>query len=201
LRLLLAANLHHFIMKRLLFLVALFIASDKPLSAADRFLKATVSGTVQTQTLITNTNARIHTTILNNRRIFQEFLVSPADYELVVNVLAGSEVVLLPKRTSSMLPTLFIFKLGSHSQGVVNTKLGVLRIVADITPGAATNLFKNLVGEMDCTVQFRPPLASAEITKFSFNVIGHGTDPAGVSTSAALLKFKVIAVGEFIQKP
>ena len=189
-------------MKKLLrFLVALFIATANPASAADRFLKATVSGTVQTQTLITTTNARIHTSILNNRRIFLEYLVSPADYELVVNVEAGGELVLLPKHTGAMLPTLSIFKLGTNNQSVINTKLGLLRLVADITPSDTTNLFKNLAGEIDGLAQFRLPVSNNEIKKFSFNVIGHGTDPAGVSTSAALLKFKVTAVGEFTQKP
>ena len=187
--------------KLLLFLVALFIATAHPASAADRFLKATVSGTVQTQTLITTTNARIHTSILNNRRIFLEYLVSPADYELVVNVEAGSEFVLLPKHTNAMLPAISIFKLGPDSQAVLNTKLGILRIVGDISAVDATNLFKNLAGEIDGLAQFRLPLANREIKKFTFNVTGHGTDPAGVSSSAALLKFKVTAAGEFTQQP
>src|SRR5690349_2748733 len=128
--------------KILRFLVASFIATANPASAADRFLKATVSGTVQTQALITNTNGRIHTSILNNRGIFLEFLVSPADYELVVNVADRGELVLLPKHTGAMLPTLSIFKLGTNTQSVINTKLGLLRIVADITPSDTTNLFK-----------------------------------------------------------
>jgi hypothetical protein len=187
--------------KPFLFLVALFVATANPASAADRFLKATVSGTVQTQTLITTTNLRIHTSILDNRRIFLEYLVSPADYELVVNVEAGSEVVLLPKHTNSMLPTISIFKLGPDSQAVLNTKLGILRIVGDISAGDATNLFKNLAGEIDGLAQFRFPLANREIKKFSFNVTGHGTDPASVATSAALLRFKVTAAGAFTQQP
>jgi len=187
--------------KPFLFLVALFVATANPASAEDRFLKATVSGTVQTQAFITTTNTRIHTSILNNRRIFLEFLVSPADYELVVNVLAGSEVVLLPKHTGAMLPTLSIFKLGPNNQSVLNTKLGILRLVGDISPSVATNLFKNLAGEIDGVAQFRFPLSNDGVKKFSFNVTGHGTDPAGVGTSPALLKFKVTAVGEFTQQP
>jgi len=187
--------------KVLLFLVAFFIATANHASAADRFLKATVSGTVQTQALITTTDQRIHTAILNNRRIFLEYLVSPADYELVVNVSSGGEVVLLPKHTAAMLPTLSLFKLGLNNQAIINTKLGILRLVTDISAGDATNLFQDLVGEIDGSAQFRFPLSNNEIKKFTLNVTGHGTDQGGVGARAALLKFKVTAVGEFTPQP
>src|SRR4051812_29835263 len=91
-------------------ILLLIAATSAP--AADTFLKATVTGTVQTQVLITNTDGRIRTEQLNNQRIFQEFLVSPKDYELAFMFGSPNGLVLVPKHVSAMLPTLTVAGLG-----------------------------------------------------------------------------------------
>ncbi len=45
-------------------------------------LEAKIGGTIQTQTVLSPSDGRFHTEPLNNARVFEEFLVSPDDYEL-----------------------------------------------------------------------------------------------------------------------
>jgi hypothetical protein len=100
-----------------------------------------------------------------------------------------------------MQPTLTVLKLGSNSQSVLDTKVGILSIVCDIAPGVATNLFKDIAGEIAGTAHYLLPISSNTVKKFNFSVTGHGTDPAGVADSAALLKFKVTTADVFTQAP
>lgn len=179
----------------------LFLAAAIPAGAADTFLKATVTGTVQTQVLFTPSDGRIRTEPLNNKRIFREFLVSPTDYALVFRLGSGIELVLVPKHASAMLPSITVIGLGNDIQQVVNTKTRVVRIVSNLAPGTATNLFKDLAGELNGTLHYTGAVAAGTITKFVFSVLGHGTDPTNGAGKPALLKFKATTGSPFVQAP
>lgn len=180
--------------------LALFLATASPAWAVEKFLKATVTGTVQTQVTFSASEARFRTALLNNKRIFQEFGVSKDDYVLVVNVSNGGELLLLPKSSSSGLPTISVAKVGS-SKSIIDTKVGQGKVQAVLAPSAATNLFKDLVGDLTGTIFFQGPVVSLSIKKFVFTIAASGTDTNPVSTGVALLKFKTTAQGVFLQQP
>src|SRR5438445_514651 len=95
-----------------LFVTSLILATAGSAGAADDFRKVLVTGTVQTQILIGPGKGKILTAPLNNKRIFQEFGVSPQDYELVVNA-DGIETLLVPKHTGANLPQIKLIVPGS----------------------------------------------------------------------------------------
>lgn len=170
-------------------------------AAGPQFLKANVAGTVQTQTILAPNEGRIRTSILNNKRIFAEFQVSKADYEMVVLVNSGIKLILLPKSASANLPTITVVEFGTNTQSVIDTKINIVNTVSDIAPSTATNLFKDLDGEIIGAAHFKGIIGStAAITNFNFNVIGHGTDLNGAN-GASVLRFKVTAKGTFNQAP
>jgi hypothetical protein len=163
--------------------------------AQETYTKATVTGTVQTELVISNTDGRIHTAPLNAKRIYQEFAVSPQDYELVLGTSSG--LILLPRHAGASLPTLTIFGFGDQDI-LVNTKAKLFELEAAIKPGDNTNLFQNLAGEMLGIGLYSGP-------NFSFRNIAFTITARGNSSISghpeALLKFKVTAGAPFTQQP
>src|SRR5262245_52190642 len=110
-------------MKTLLLFVVVVLSAAAG-RAADILLKATVTGTVRTQQIISPTDGRIITKPLNNLRIAQEFGVSPAGYRLVLNV-SKTELVLMPIYASSGLQAITVWKFGT-SVSLINTKAHIV---------------------------------------------------------------------------
>jgi hypothetical protein len=185
-------------MKSLLFCLttALILGTAGPSQAIDSLLKATVSGTIHTQTLLSVSEGRIHTEKLDVKRVFAEFGASPDDYALVVDVSGAGVLELIPRHTAAMLPTLVVLTFGSAAESVVDTRTHLFAYSAPIAPGSATNLFEHLAGEMAGTLKSS---ALSAITKISLEVLARGSDTVG--TGPALLKFKLSASGAFVQQP
>jgi hypothetical protein len=158
---------------------ALILTTASPAWATDQYLKANVNGTVQTQAILSPGDGRVRTAPLNNKRIFQEFQVSPLDYELVYDIISSGGLMLLPKSAAAMLPSLTVVQLGQHSENIFNTKARCARVESDLAVSSATNLFKNLDGELVGTAFFKGPLAPPIITKFNFTVTARGSDNSG----------------------
>ena len=183
----------------LLITVTLFIAAAHPAHAIDTIFKATVTGTVQTQILNSPTTGRIHTALLNNKRIFEEYQVSKSDYELVLFFINGTELQLLPKHTSAGLPTITVFRVGSISGTVVNTTARVINIIGNTASIGATNLFQDFTGEFSGTARYKGTIQTGAVSKFSCNMTATGTDQSNGGSGYALLKFKVHTTGLFTQ--
>jgi hypothetical protein len=175
----------------------LLLATASQAWAADQYLKVSVTGTVQTQLLLGPGVGRIYTAPLNKKRIFQEFGVSAADYELVIN-LSGIGLLLLPKNAAANLPEITVLAPTFPNQALVDTRAHVEKIRADIGASTATNLFKDLFGQLEITYFFQGPVASPKVNKVVVNVKACGTDPAGGNTSSAFLNFKATAQGIFV---
>ena len=186
-------------MKTLLYAIttALFLATAGPAWAVTSFLKATVTGTVQTQILLSPNDGRIQTVPLNNKRIFQEFQVSPQDYELAVDASGNSgALVLVPKHTAAMLPTITVVELGNTSAEAIDTKVRVIKLTTNLGPSTATNLFKNVAGQLSGTVHFTGTIQTPVFSKFIFAVAASGTNSTG--SGGAVLKFKITTQGAFV---
>jgi hypothetical protein len=181
--------------------IALIFATTSSAWAAEQYLKANVSGTVQTQAFLTPTDGRVRTAPLNNKRIFQEFQVSSLDYELVYDISGSGGLMLLPRSAAAMLPSFNVIQLGQHSVNIFNTKLRFAKVEPDLAASTATNLFANIAGELVGTAFFKGPVATPVIAKFNFTVTARGTDNSGGGTASAFLKFKVATQGSFVQKP
>jgi len=177
----------------------LLLATASPAWAVDQYLKASVTGTVQTQLSLGPGEGRIYIAPLNKKRIFQEFGVSGEDYELVLN-LNGIGLFLLPKQAAANLPVITVLVPGSQNQAIVDTRAHVEKIRADIGAGTATNLFKDLFGQLEITYFFQGPIATAKVKKVISKVKSCGTDPAGGNFASAFLTFKVVAEEVFIQQ-
>jgi hypothetical protein len=174
------------------------LATASPSWAAGTFLKAKVSGTVQTQTPVPPSDGRIHSAKLDSKRIFDEFGVSSDQYELVVSLGVTLTLELLPKLSAAKLPTILVVELGSDSQEIFDTKARTIALGGSIAPGTATNLFENIAGEIAGTARYQGTPISGVITKLVLGVTGRGTDTSGVGP--ALLKFKIAAAGSFVQQ-
>jgi len=180
-------------MKALLLITSLLFAGPLPIHAASPYFKATVTGTVQTRVTLGPVEFRIHTAPLNNKRIFQEFQVSPDDYVLAVSTSNLGEVLLLPKN-SGALPAISVLKLGSDRQSITDTKSNVIHLIGDIVATSHTNIFQGLFGTISNTTHFN----STGTTKIILSVTAGGTDFAG---GPALLKFKVVTSSHFTPPP
>lgn len=156
---------------------------------------ATVTGTVVKQELITPSEVRLRTSTLNNKRIFQEFQVSPTDYALVVDT--SIKLVLLPKSASSGKPAITVFELDELST-FIDTRAKIGRFVSGaVTSTATDNLFEGLSGTAQGPYKLT---ASQSVTKLTFSFFGRGSDIASDS-GRTLLQFKVTSGKSFIQKP
>jgi len=177
----------------------LLLATASPSRAVETFFKTSVGGTVQTQTILGPTDGRIRTTVLNEKRILQEYGVSGQDYELVFGTSSGLQ--LLPKRASAMLPTFQILSIGSSIE-VVNTKAHLIKLEAAVTPGpASTTIFNNMAGELVATALYQGPFPPTTFKKLNFSVTARGFDPNPGGNSSSLLKFRIVAGGVFVQQP
>jgi hypothetical protein len=188
-------------MKHLLycFTTALLFTVARPVWAAADSYEAIVIGTVQTQIYLGPGDGRIHTALMNNKRIFQEFGVSSQDYALVVK-LVGAGLYLEPKSASAMLPEIEIYNTGT-TEGLTDNKAHLEKYSSAIVAGGATNIFQNMAGEIVTAYYYKGDRALGNITKIVANVTARGTDPVGGFTTSALLKFKVVAQKPFAQKP
>jgi hypothetical protein len=176
---------------------ALLLATASPAWAVDQYLKTSISGTVQTQLTLGPGEGRIYTAALTKKRIFQEFGVSVEDYELVIN-LNGIELLLLPKNSAANLPVIPVMIPGSKLQPLVDTRAHVQKIRSEIGTSTATNLFKDLFGQLDVTYLFQGPIVTAKVNKVIVNVKACGTNPAGGSIASAFLTFRITAQGLFV---
>ena len=180
-------------MKTLLLITSLFFVGPLPIHAASPYFKVNVSGTVQTRISLGPLETRIYTAPLNNKRIFQEFQVSPDDYVLVVSATNLGEVNLVPKNSGG-LPSILVFTIGGNSEGINDTKSHVFRLIGEVAPIAHTNLFQGLFGSISYTSHFK----STGTTKINMSVTAGGTAEGG---GAALLKFKVVSSSPFTPPP
>jgi hypothetical protein len=177
----------------LLILVSLLVAAGS--LRADSFLKATVTGTIQTQKVLSPLDGRIQTSILNDKFIFEEFQVSKTDYELVLDASGSGELLLLPKHSGGALSAISVAKIGSIDGTAIDTKARVEHLVGPADPGSATNLFKDLAGTFNGTAHYTGMIGvNTVVTKYILNFTGSGR-------GGAILKFKVTGAGQFEQAP
>lgn len=186
-------------MKNALFAIFSLLLVSAASSDAANFLKARVTGTVQTQTLQGLNEGRIRTSALNNASIFEQFGVSPADYELVVAI-EETGLYLLP-RTQGALPTLTVVRFNDDSGTVVDTRKRAVSYVAQAGNTTATNLFEDFAGTAVGLFRYTGEFSSPTFKSGSVNVMGKGTDNLGEGSNAAILKFKITTTGTFTQQP
>jgi len=158
--------------------------------------KAKVSGSVRTQLLITPVDGRIESAPLNNKRIFDEFGVSPDDYELVLTLSGDISVLLMPKSLSSGLPSVNVFTV--HGSSIVDTHKNTIGAGGSLTSGATTNLFKDLAGELQGAIKFKGAILSPQFTKVTLDGHARGT---GLESSVALLTIKLSTGATFVPGP
>jgi hypothetical protein len=179
-------------------LVFLLAATASPSWAGTGpIFKAKVSGTVRTQLILGPSDGKIDSSSLNNSRIFDEFAVSPNDYELVTVLSGGLALVLLPKSASSGLPTITVFTMSSVST-VVDTHKNTFEAGGAVSSPATSGLFKDLTGELQGAVKFKGTFSSPTITKVA--VDGHARGNVG-SASLSFLTIKLSTGALFVQGP
>jgi hypothetical protein len=183
-------------MKALLSFIIVILSSAA--GYADDFLKVTVTGTVRTQIVLTQSDGRILSKPLNNQRIAQEFLVLLKDYRLVLNT-TTFELQLVPIRASSMQPTFTVAKFEAPS-AVVTTKSRLYAFSGPISSDATGKLFEGLAGEAFGNVTYTGAFPPSVFTRGVITVAARGKDTTG-GNSTALLNFKVILNGKFTQLP
>jgi hypothetical protein len=187
-------------MKTVLLVTVTLFLSSLTVFAQSTYDKATVTGTVQTGVAISLGNPRIVTEPLNNKRIFQEFAVSPIAYELVLNP-ATFELLLLPKHTNSGLPTLSVFAPGDTLLGLLDGKARLGRYFSNFALSANTNLFKNLSGEMVIVRYYKGTVVQDFVYKKTvINALAQ-SEPPRSGDNTTFLKFKVATSGGFTQAP
>jgi hypothetical protein len=94
------------------------------------------------------------------------------------------------------LPTIVVFTLDSASPAF-DTKTNTIEVGGAVSNSGASNLFEDLVGEVQGTAKFKGTVSTAEITKVSLTGFARGTGASGV----AFLSFKVSTSGAFVQTP
>jgi hypothetical protein len=188
-------------MKTMLLITSFLLAIAAPVHAVDIFLKVNFSGTAQSQTILGASDGRIHTSLFNNKRVFQEFNVSKADYELVLELGVTDQIALVPKHASAMLPTITVLTFTGGVNGeVINTKTRLVRLETGIASPASGNLFENLGGQLIGTLHYSGSVPGSNFTNFNFTAIGAGKDQSNPG-SMVLLQFKVTDDGHFTQAP
>jgi len=163
-------------------------------------LLANVKGTVEVQRTLSPGESRAQFSQLNNKRIFEEFQVSPNDYVLVLNANGQGTLQLVPKSAASELPTIEVLKLNDN-EPVLDTKKSVGDLFATLSSTATGNLFEGLKGAVNGRVSFVPPLTEPQLKKFNFAGVAAGRNTDGDSSTVALIKLKVTTTQAFEQAP
>jgi hypothetical protein len=154
------------------------------------FISVKVSGTIQ-QSEELPVGEKVVVTKLGNQTLFDEFAVSPDDYELVMAFTGLGVLELLPKSLGAKLPVIAVMNL-EDTWFMVDTKSRQEKFGSGLSSPEGGGLFHNLVGGTNGSLKF---------DKQGF--------PSGVALSAvgssqsseSLFKFKISSHGVFVQGP
>ncbi|HTO51773.1 MAG TPA: hypothetical protein VMR50_00185 [Myxococcota bacterium] len=154
------------------------------------FISVKVSGTIQVEQELP-VGEKVAVTKLTNQTIFDEFAVSPDDYELVMTFTGPDVLELLPKSLGSKLPTITVMTLEDPTF-ILDTKSRQEKFGSGLSSPEGGGLFHELVGGTNGSLKF---------DKQGF--------PSGVSLSAvgssqssqSLFKLKISSHGVFVQSP
>jgi hypothetical protein len=181
-------------------LIILFSMAALSAFAEVPLLLVNISGTVEIQHTLSPDDSRTQSSMLNNKRVFEEFQVAPADYVLVIDANGAGTVKLVPKSAASGLPSIDVFSLNDNTP-VIDTKKGFGDIFSTLSSTATGNLFEGLKGSVIGRVSFVPPISNGQLKKFAFSGVAVGKNTNGDPETTALIKLKVTTTHAFEQAP
>jgi len=190
-------------MKHLSFFTAAFLASATALlaGAPNNVFNAVVKGTITKQVLLSPGDSRISVETLDEKRMFQEFLLSPDQYVLVLDASGSGELLFRSKSASAALPDVPVLAFGEGAT-VINSKTGEARLDRAFSSPSTDTVFKDLGGTAGGAFTFIPPLGlGIQVKKLNMRFTGHGTDESTSPAGRAILKFKLSTTSRFEQKP
>jgi hypothetical protein len=176
----------------LLLLIGLLAAQISLAESPSDLLLAKISGTVSVQE-IKGTNATVHTTALNNNRLFDEFGVSSEQYELVADIISSEHfVALVPRSASAELPIIPVITIADARTIAITKTQSVLFEVPMTNSTPTTNIFKSFRG----TASGSAKINGSTFMKMSLNGVGSSRNP-----DVHLFKFKVTTSKPFTPEP
>ncbi|HTO06491.1 MAG TPA: hypothetical protein VMR86_05475 [Myxococcota bacterium] len=178
-------------MKRLvgLLVAVVCLASASPSQAGlTGFLSVKVSGTIQQQVDLP-VGSKVGSAKLSNQTIFDDFGVSPDQYELVMSFAGPVVIELLPKSLLAKMPVIPVFTL-ENGVFLLDSKQNQERFSGGLTSPASAGLFQDLTGGASGILKF----GSTGFPK-AVSLTGEGSS----FPSQSLFKLKVSSHGIFVQ--
>jgi len=157
-----------------------------------------VSGTISTQQLVSIEAGKIVTKAFNNTRIYQEFGVSPNDYQLVLNASSNDLLLLVPKSAGSGLTNIPVVRM-SDQESLIDTARHLALFGAQIESTATGNVFEEFAGAHTGSIKVKGTLETENITKVTLSLYAQGSGPGGDGSS--LFKLKITTGKRFEQAP